>query len=135
MSHLLYVMNMSWKDRCIEIWSFLQKGSQIIVVYVPRWLRRISCPFTFKCDHLETFVFLNHLFSSHILASRKKWERFTASTSKFVFFFLLSKILCTVSHLSTAVAWREKICKHFVFNKYFSLVLGVLKSKISKKSI
>ena len=36
-------------------------------------------------------------------------------------------------HLSTAVAWREKKCKHFVFNKYFSLVLGVLKSKISKK--
>ena len=37
------------------------------------------------------------------------------------------------SHLSTAVAWREKKSKHFVFNKYFSLVLGVLKSKISKK--
>ena len=37
------------------------------------------------------------------------------------------------SHLSTAVAWREKKFKHFVFNKYFSLVLGVLKSKISKK--
>ena len=38
------------------------------------------------------------------------------------------------SHLSTAVAWREKKSKHFVFNKYFCLVLGVLKSKISKKS-
>ena len=38
------------------------------------------------------------------------------------------------SHLSTAVAWREKKFKHFVFNKYFCLVLGVLKSKISKKS-
>ena len=37
------------------------------------------------------------------------------------------------SHLSTAVAQREKKCKQFVFNKYFSLVLGVLKSKISKK--
>ena len=37
------------------------------------------------------------------------------------------------SHLSTAVAWREKKFKHFVFNKYFCLVLGVLKSKISKK--
>ena len=36
-------------------------------------------------------------------------------------------------HLSTAVAWREKKFKHFVFNKYFCLVLGVLKSKISKK--
>ena len=35
------------------------------------------------------------------------------------------------AHLSTAVAWREKKCKHFVFNKYFSLVLGVLKSKKS----
>ena len=35
--------------------------------------------------------------------------------------------------LSTAVAWREKKSKRFVFNKYFCLVLGVLKSKISKK--
>ena len=34
------------------------------------------------------------------------------------------------SHLSTAVARREKKSKQFVFNKYFSLVLGVLKSKI-----
>ena len=38
------------------------------------------------------------------------------------------------SHLSTAVARRKKKSKHFVFNKYFSLVLGVLKSKISKIS-
>jgi hypothetical protein len=38
------------------------------------------------------------------------------------------------SHLSTAVAWREKIPKHFVFYKYFSLVLGLLKSRIKKKS-
>ena len=37
------------------------------------------------------------------------------------------------SHLSTAVAWREKKFKHFAFNQYFYLVLGVLKSKISKK--
>ena len=44
--------------------------------------------------------------------------------------FSLEEILHS-PHLSTAVAWREKICKHFVFNKYFSLVLGVLKSKKS----
>ena len=37
-------------------------------------------------------------------------------------------------HLSTAVAWREKKCKHFVFNKYFSLVLELLKSRISEKN-
>ena len=37
------------------------------------------------------------------------------------------------TQLSTAVAWREKKSKRFVFNKYFCLVLGVLKSKISKK--
>ena len=37
------------------------------------------------------------------------------------------------AHLSTAVAWREKICKHFVFYKYFSLVLGLLKSRILEK--
>ena len=40
----------------------------------------------------------------------------------------------SVAHLSTAVAWREKKFKRFVFNKYFCLVLGVFKSKISKKS-
>ena len=34
-----------------------------------------------------------------------------------------------------AVAWREKKYKHFVFYKYFCLVLGLLKSRISKKSI
>ena len=38
------------------------------------------------------------------------------------------------THLSTAVAWREKKSKHFVLNKYFCLVLGLHKSKISKKS-
>ena len=38
------------------------------------------------------------------------------------------------AHLSTAVAWREKKFKHFVFNKYFCLVLGLLKSRISEKS-
>ena len=36
------------------------------------------------------------------------------------------------AHLSTAVAWREKNFKHFVFYKYFSLVLGLLKSRISE---
>ena len=40
-----------------------------------------------------------------------------------------------VAHLSTAVAWREKKFKHFVFYKYFSLVLGLLKSRISEKTI
>ena len=39
------------------------------------------------------------------------------------------------SHLSTAVAWREKKFKHFVFYKCFSLILGLLKSRISKKSL
>ena len=37
------------------------------------------------------------------------------------------------THLSTDVAWREKKSKHFVFYKYFSLALGLLKSKISEK--
>ena len=37
------------------------------------------------------------------------------------------------THLCTAVAWREKKFKHFVFYKYFSLVLGLLKSKILEK--
>ena len=36
---------------------------------------------------------------------------------------------------STAVAWREKICQHFVFYRYFSLVLALLKSRISEKTI
>ena len=38
-----------------------------------------------------------------------------------------------ISHLSTAVAWREKKFKHIVFYKYFSLVLGLLKSRNSEK--
>jgi hypothetical protein len=38
------------------------------------------------------------------------------------------------SNKSTAVAWREKKFKHFVFYKYFSLVLGLLKSRISEKN-
>ena len=38
-----------------------------------------------------------------------------------------------ITHLSTVVAWREKKFKHFVFYKYFSLVLGLLKSRISEK--
>ena len=41
----------------------------------------------------------------------------------------------STSHLSTVVAWREKKIKHFVFYKYFSLVLGLLKSRISEKII
>jgi hypothetical protein len=36
------------------------------------------------------------------------------------------------AHLSTAVARREKILKHFVFYKYFCFVLGLLKSRILK---
>ena len=28
--------------------------------------------------------------------------------------------------VSTAVGWREKICKHFVFYKYVCLILGLL---------
>ena len=38
-----------------------------------------------------------------------------------------------VPHLSTAIA-KRKIFKHLVFYKYFCLVLGLLKSRISKKS-
>ena len=45
----------------------------------------------------------------------------------------LVSVKVSTSHLSTAVAWREKKSKHFVFNKYFSLVLGLLKSRISEK--
>ena len=43
--------------------------------------------------------------------------------------------LLVTQNLSTAVAWREKIFKHFVFYKYFCLILGLLKSRISKKSM
>ena len=49
------------------------------------------------------------------------------------FFITITAILIT--HLSTVVAWREKKFKHFVFYKYFSLVLGLLKSRISEKTI
>ena len=43
------------------------------------------------------------------------------------------QILQSIPHLCTAVAWREKKSKHFVFYKYFCLVLELLKSRISKK--
>ena len=62
--------------------------------------------------------------------------------SKGMFMFLPNnfnpQIYCSyanISHLYAAVAWREKNFKHFVFAKYFCLVLGLLKSRISKKSI
>ena len=42
---------------------------------------------------------------------------------------------CWVTHLSTAVAWREKNSKHFVSCKYFCLILGLLKSRISPSDI
>ena len=37
------------------------------------------------------------------------------------------------AHLCTAVAWREKKFKHFIFYKCFCLVLGLLKSRNSEK--
>ena len=36
------------------------------------------------------------------------------------------------SHLSTALAWRETNFQHFFFYKCFRLVLGLLKSRMSK---
>ena len=39
------------------------------------------------------------------------------------------------AHLCTDVAWRKKIYKHFVFYKYFCLVLGLPKSRILEKTI
>ena len=47
-----------------------------------------------------------------------------------LFAFLLKNRSYHMPHLSTAIAWREKICKHFVFYKYFCLILGLLKSRI-----
>ena len=46
---------------------------------------------------------------------------------------VLWTLVLIFSHLSTAVDWREKMFKHFVFYKYFSLVLGLLKYRISEK--
>ena len=40
----------------------------------------------------------------------------------------------SLPHLSTSVAWRVKMFKHFFFYKYFCLVLGLLKSRVSKKN-
>ena len=57
-------------------------------------------------------------------------------TTKFFTGLNMVAVICiSITHLSTAVAQREKKCKQFVFKKYFSLVLGVLKYKISKKSL
>ena len=45
------------------------------------------------------------------------------------------KVAVMNTHISTAVAWREKITKHFVFYEYFCLILGLINSRISEKSI
>ena len=63
------------------------------------------------------------------------WLHFKISSKLFNFQGKSSYFCITGAHQSTSVAWREKICKHFVFTKQFCLVLGRLKSKISKKSI
>ena len=57
---------------------------------------------------------------------------FYVLTGNFILFF---ENIVVSAHLSTAVAWREKICKHFAFYKYFCLVLGLLKSRIWKKNL
>ena len=46
--------------------------------------------------------------------------------------YVMDRVPCN-THLSTAVAWREKKFKHIVFYKYFSLVLGLLKFRILEK--
>ena len=55
---------------------------------------------------------------------------FTFGTFKLFFTKHFLEFLHTIH---TAVAWREKKCKHFGFYKYFSLVLGLLESRISEK--
>ena len=47
---------------------------------------------------------------------------------------IVQQLWVKLTHLSTAVAWREKKSKHFVFYKYFCLILGLLKSRISEKN-
>ena len=79
--------------------------------------------------------------SSYSCKPKNKQSLFKVGLQKVRCIFKISKINipnhdCVVgryTHLSTAVAWRKKKSKHFCFNKYFCLVLGVLKSKISKK--
>ena len=81
--------------------------------------------------------------SSYSCKPKNKQSLFKVGLQKVRCIFKISKINipnhdCVVgryTHLSTAVAWREKKFKHFVFYKYFSLVLGLLKSRISEKTI
>ena len=60
---------------------------------------------------------------------------FVTKLLPFWFILLAAQLWVDTSHLSTAVAWREKKFKHFVFYKYFCLVLGLLNSRISEKTI
>ena len=46
----------------------------------------------------------------------------------------LSILIGLPSHLSTAVAWREKKVQAICLLKYFCLVLGLLESRISEKT-
>ena len=58
------------------------------------------------------------------------------SVSNTIAFLQFPKMLCLINpQLSTAVPWREKICKHFVFYKSFFMLFGLLKSRISEKTI
>ena len=102
--------------RSARIWSPLSLGPTTPGFILLRFI------FTYLMIQISFFRFKLGFF-----LPRLKW-----STHTFMVSFRES---ISSSHLSTAVAWREKKCKHFVFNKYFSLVLGVLKSKISKKSL
>ena len=78
------------------------------------------------CSHSWIFLLWSEKLKNTIFNSDHFFELFSHSAD------FSSRILSP--HLSTAIAWREKKCKHFVFNKYFSLVLGLLKSRISEKN-
>ena len=56
------------------------------------------------------------------------------SDIKFIGITLIDCKYSQLSHLFTAVARREFFFKHFEFYKYFCLILGLLKSRISKQS-
>ena len=79
------------------------------------------------CNYLLDFARTD---SALLMSGEKIMNLLSAmSPSSRLIFMLLFRFL---SHLSTAVAWIEKTCKHFVIYKYFCLVLGLLKSRISR---
>ena len=109
------------------------------------WISFVSLEIDFGFGKIRNFVWIKYLLfifqifcctleTRYVHTLQYTWQWVFIKKNTVLLSCVLQRVLSISSHLSTAVAWREKKYKHFVFNKYFCLVLGLLKSRISKKS-